>query len=80
MNLDVNNFNNFTEDEFRDNLIRLGAARHSDLIGTKVYYSKKIYGLHTIVKWNPDKAEFLLDLDGDRFWSNPFRVFVDKCH
>lgn len=76
MNIDVDNFKDFTEDEYRDNLLRLGAVSHSSLVGTKVYYSKKIYGLHIIIKWNPQTAEFLLDLDGDRFWSNPFRIFI----
>jgi hypothetical protein len=76
MNIEPTNFENFTADEYRNNLLRLGAVSHSSLIGAKVYYSKKIYGLHTIVKWDNKTAEFLLELDGDRFWSNPFRIFI----
>ena len=39
-----------------------------------VYYSQKAYGEHKVVKWDEDRAEFLLDLDGQKFWSNPFRI------
>lgn len=74
MKLDVNNFENYTADEYRDNLLRLGAVSHNSLVGKTVYYSKKAYGEHKVVKWDADKAEFLLDLDGQRFWSNPFRI------
>lgn len=77
MNIDVDNFIDFTEDEYINNLILLGGTiNYNSLVGTKVYYSKKIYGLHTIIKWDSKKAEFLLDLDGDRFWTNPFRIFI----
>lgn len=73
--LDVNNFDNFTADEYRNNLLRLGAENHSSLVGKKVYYSNKTYGEHKILMWNPDRAEFLLDLDGQKFWSNPFKIY-----
>jgi hypothetical protein len=74
MKLDVNNFENYTADEYRNNLLRLGAVSHSSLVGKTVYYSKKAYGEHKVVEWNRDRAEFLLDLDGQKFWSNPFRI------
>lgn len=74
MKLDVNNFETYTADEYRDNLLRLGAVSHSSLVGKTVYYSQKIYGEHKVVKWDADKAEFLLDFDGQMFWSNPFRI------
>jgi len=67
-------FENFTADEYRDNLLRLGAVSHSSFVGKTVYYSQKAYGEHKVVKWDEDRAEFLLDLDGQKFWSNPFRI------
>jgi len=76
MNIETTNFENFTADEYRDNLLRLGAVSHSSLVGLQVFYSNKIYGLHRIEKWDADKAEFLLNSDGHRFWSNPFRIFI----
>jgi hypothetical protein len=74
MKLDVNNFDNYTADEYRDNLLRLGAVSHGSFVGKKVYYSKKEYGEHKVIKWDADRAEFLLDFEGQRFWSNPFMI------
>ena len=74
MNIETTNFENFTAVEYRDNLLRLGAVSHSSFVGKEVFYVKKGYGLHTVVKWDSDRAEFLLDLDGQKFWSNPFRI------
>ncbi len=39
-----------------------------------VNYVQPKYGIHKVVEWDEDKAEFLLDLDGQKFWSNPFRI------
>jgi hypothetical protein len=74
MDIETTNFENYTAEEYRDNLLRLGAVSHSSLVGKTVYYVKKGYGEHTVVEWNKDRAEFLLDLDGQKFWSNPFRI------
>ena len=74
MDIETTNFENFTADEYRDNLLRLGAVSHSSFVGKTVYYVKKGYGEHTVVEWNRDTAEFLLDLEGQKFWSNPFRI------
>jgi len=74
MDIETTNFENFTADEYRDNLLRLGAVSHSSFVGKTVYYVKKGYGEHTVVEWNIVKAEFLLDLEGQKFWSNPFRI------
>lgn len=74
MNIETTNFENFTADEYRDNLLRLGAVSHSSFVGKTVYYVKPQGGVHKVVKWDEDKAEFLLDLDGQKFWSNPFRI------
>ena len=43
MKLDVNNFETFTADEYRDNLLRLGAISHNFLVGKTVYYSQGIW-------------------------------------
>ena len=76
MDIETSNFDNFSPDEYIDNLIRLGALNHTSLVGENVYYSKKIYGVHKIIKWDVDKAEYLLDLDGQKFWTNPFRIYI----
>ncbi len=54
--------------------LRIGAVSHSSFVGKTVYYSQKAYGEHKVVRWDENRAEFLLDLDGQRFWSNPFRI------
>ena len=77
-NIDVNNFESYTLEEYRDNLLRLGVTNHIDLVGKKVYYSRKVYGEHKVLKWDPDLAEFLLELDGQKFWSNPFIIKLIK--
>jgi hypothetical protein len=74
MDIETKNFENFTADEYCDNLLRLGAVSHSSFVGKTVYYVKKGYGEHTVVEWNRVRGEFLLDLDGQKFWSNPFRI------
>jgi hypothetical protein len=76
MNIETTNFDNFTADEYLDNLLRLGVTSHTSLIDKKVYYVTPKYGLHTIVGWDENKAEFLLDLDGQKFWSNPFKIHL----
>jgi len=74
MDIETTNFENFTPDEYRDNLSRLGVDNHTSLVGKEVYYVKKEYGVHKIVKWDSNRGEFLLDLDGQKFWSNPFII------
>ena len=72
--MDVNNFENYTEAEYSANLLRLSIVNHSDLVGKDVYYSKPSFGIHKVEKWDADKGEYLLNLDGQKFWSNPFRI------
>jgi hypothetical protein len=74
MKLDVNNFENFTKAEYSANLLRLAAVSHSSFVGKTVYYVKPQYGQHKVIKWDENKSEFLLDLDGQKFWSNPFSI------
>ena len=74
MNIETTNFENFTADEYRNNLLRLCAINHSSFVGKEVYYVKSQYGKHTVEKWDVDRAEFLLNLDGQKFWSNPFMI------
>ena len=47
------------------------------LVGKTVYYYQKTYGKY-IFKWDEDedRAEFLLDLNGQKFWSNPFIIQI----
>jgi hypothetical protein len=78
MKLDVNNFENYTIEEYINNLSRLNIINHISLVGEVVYYSRKIYGEHKVIKWDPNKAEFLLDLEGQQFWSNPFKIIIIK--
>jgi hypothetical protein len=72
--LDVDNFDTFSPEEYSANLDRLGIDRHSDIVGKDVYYVKPQYGVHSVLEWNPVKGEYLLSLDGQKFWSNPFRI------
>ena len=58
MNIETTNFENYTADEYRDNLLRLGAVSHSSLISKTVYYVKPQYGEHKVVKWDEDKEEW----------------------
>lgn len=74
MNIETKNFINYTASEYCDNLLRLGINSHSSLIGETVYYVKPQYGKHIVKEWNSDRAEYLLELDGDKFWSNPFNI------
>lgn len=72
--MDVNNFNNFTKNEYSANLLRLSIVNHSDLVGKKVYYIKPSYGEHKVEKWDKYTGEYLLSCDDHRFYSNPFRI------
>jgi hypothetical protein len=72
--MDITNFNNFTKEEYTENLLRLSVINYSDLVGKKVYYNKPSYGEHKVEKWNKDTGEYLLSCDGYKFYSNPFRI------
>ena len=76
MKIDVNNFETYTEEEYLDNLQRLNIDSYSSLVGKKVYYSKPSYGEHIVVMWNADRGEYLLSLDGQKFWSSPFSILI----
>jgi nucleoside 2-deoxyribosyltransferase len=75
INIDTDNFTDFAKDEHVSNLKRLGESNYKSMVGQTVYYVKKSYGEHKIINWCPIKSEFLLSLDGDKFYSNPFRIF-----
>jgi len=72
--MDIKNFENFTETEYRANLLRLSIVSHCDLIDKEVYYSKPTYGKHKVLLWDEDRGEYLLAIDGHKFWTNPFRI------
>jgi hypothetical protein len=64
----------FTKEEHKENLKRLGVDNYESLVGGEVYYSLPIYGIHKVLGWDNERGEFLLELDGQKFWSNPFRI------
>ena len=64
----------FTKEEHKENLKRLGVGNYESLVGEEVYYSLPIYGVHKVLDWDNERGEFLLELDGQKFWSNPFRI------
>jgi hypothetical protein len=41
-----------------------------------MYITTNLHGIHKVEKWDPDEGEYLLNLDGQKFWSNPFRIFI----
>lgn len=71
---EMTNFKDFSLNEYKENLKRLGVNSHFELIGRKCYYVKQSYGIHEILNFNPGIGEFLLCLDGDRFYTLPFRI------
>jgi bisphosphoglycerate-dependent phosphoglycerate mutase len=75
-NIDVENFDNFSLDEYQENLTRLQIPNYGTLIGRNVYHIRPSYGVHKVIHWDPIKAEYLLDMEGDQFWSNPFRIHI----
>ena len=64
----------FTKQEHIDNLKRLNIENYSYLIGKKVYYVREVYGVHKVISYNEESEEYILDLDGQKFPSNPFRI------
>lgn len=74
MELDVNNFETFSREEYQTKLNDLGIDNFNDLVGKEVYYSKKSYGIHKVIEWDSNDGEYLLALEGQRFWTNPFRI------
>lgn len=74
--MDSHNFETFSREEHKALLTELGIENFSDLVGHKVYYSRREYGVHTILKWDPNRGEYLLEIDSQKFWSNPFRIKV----
>ena len=77
MDIETTNFENFTAEEYRENLLRLGVDKHTSLINKEVYYVMKEYGIHKVIKWDSDKASYLLEIEEQRFWSNPFRILYN---
>lgn len=76
MDVQTTNFENFSHAEYIDNMARLGITSHTSLVGKQVYYVNEKYGLHKVVKWDAQKAEYLLSLQGQKFWANPFTIYT----
>ena len=74
--MDVNNFETFEPEEYQALLKEFGVSKFSDLVGKSVYYSKREYGEHVILKWDPERGEYLLQTVPHKFWSNPFRIKI----
>ena len=64
----------FTAQEHIENLNRLGIDSYYDLVGQEVYYVKQSYGIHTVIEYDEEKELFILELDGQKFETNPFRI------
>lgn len=74
--IDVQNFETFSYKEYVDKLKSLNIGEFRDLVGEKIFYVKKAYGIHTVVSWDSKNGEYLITLDGDKyaFWTNPFKI------
>jgi hypothetical protein len=72
--MDTKNFETFSREEYQNLLDEFDIKNFSDLIGRNVYYSRREYGEHRILKWDQNKGEYLLEIDSQKFWSNPFRI------
>ena len=62
----------FSQEQHNSNKKRLNVSSYDDLIGEKVYYVRPSYGMHTVKAFTD--GEFLLEINGQKFYSNPFRL------
>jgi len=67
---------NYTDQEHKENLERLGITSYDKLDNKEVWYVKPSYGIHTVVGWDCLTNTYLLDCGGSLFRGNPFSVFV----
>ena len=70
----VNNFDNFTFDEYQTILRKLKINKFSELLGTKVYYNRNSNGVYTVRKWDQNKSEYTLTKEGETIITNPFKI------
>jgi len=63
-----------TKEEYEKQKTILGIENFEDLIGRTVYYIKPTYGEHKVIKWYPERKEYLLFTDGNRVWASPFSI------
>ena len=70
----MDSFEEFTICDHFKNLKRLNISNYENLIGEKVFYIKKGFGEHKILKWDSKRGEYLLELYGQKFYSNPFKI------
>ena len=64
----------FSKEEYDKQLKHLGIENFEDLIGRTVYYIKPVYGEHKVLKWIPEKGEYLLFTGGQKVFANPFNI------
>lgn len=72
--IDVTNFKDFSKEDYIEQLKRLGIEKFEDLVGRTVYNIKPVYGEHQVLKWFPDRGEYLLFTAGHRVLSSPFQI------
>jgi hypothetical protein len=72
--IDVTNFRDFSKEEYEQQLEKLGIEKFEDLVGRTVYNIKPVYGEHKVLKWFPERAEYLLFTGGNRVLTNPFNI------
>lgn len=64
----------FSTEEYTEQLKKLGIENFEDLVGRTVYYIKPTYGEHKVLKWLPDRGEYLLFTYGQKVFANPFNI------
>jgi hypothetical protein len=69
-------YENFTPEEYNAQLRKLGIDNFEDLEGRTVGFIKPSYGEHKVLKWYPERKEYLLFTDGQKVLGNPFNVFL----
>jgi hypothetical protein len=69
------NTSTFTLEEYAECKKKLRIKEFKDLVGQAVFYSESVYGIHKVIEWDEEKSEYKLEIEGSRFWTNPFRLF-----
>lgn len=72
--IDGVNLDNFSKEEYSAQLSKLGVENFEDLVGRVIYNIKPVYGEHKVLKWFPDRGEYLLFTAGQRILASPFTI------
>lgn len=68
--------NFFAKEEYKDAMKRLEINSFEELVGQSVIYIKPVYGEHKVLKWIPERKEYLLFTEGYKVLANPFQIFL----